>query len=266
MLNTTVASGVNHAAVNFSQGMGKARIVGNMFDDLTKQFQPGATDKDVADSDVLYNNLLKGFGMGEKAHGDAGVVQYQQLEQKLVDETGSALQDNAAPVQAARAAYETAVNSAAQQKISVVVAAGNEGFVREEMTMGHAMAPVTLPDDFFANPLSAPGVITVGATGDTEKPAGTPEAIAYYSNPSSDVAVYADGTIGKAEGTSFSAPRVAAVTAALHRLMPDASNSQVESYLADNLTHNLAGPNGAVKVLDSAKVGSLMSHSDYLIA
>lgn len=115
-----------------------------------------------------------------------------------------------------------AVNKAISAGVTVVAAAGNE----------------LVNNDFFpsypAN-YSTPGVISVGATNDTDR-------LAFFSNYGpSTVDVMAPGTdiVGAGveggwligEGTSFSAPMVAGVVALIKSTVPDASPAFIEDLL-----------------------------------
>ena len=86
------------------------------------------------------------------------------------------------------------------------------------------------------------------AVGGTEK-AGGAERVGHYTNYDQGIDFFADGEARVDPehpdrllnyGTSFAAPRIAATLSAAHRAYPDWSNSQVEDFVAQQLSGRLA--------------------------
>ena len=146
------------------------------------------------------------------------------------------------------ARWDDAVEGFEKNNNSVVISAGNEGTVEEDLESSIGNRQLRLPTDFETNVLENDLVTSVGAVD------GRGTTRSAYSSESSGVDIYANGslTLGEdfeASGTSFSSPRVGVTMAELHRLYPDMTSQQVESLMLSNLTENGRNGDSSIKVL-----------------
>lgn len=143
--------------------------------------------------------------------------------------------DGSPEIKASKARYDKAVQGFEQGGNSLVVSAGNDGRVPDQLAkLAHGQR-IALPADFEDNVLSNPQVTLVGALDGNN--------VAVYSSRDRQVDVYAQGTIlGDAQGTSFASPRVAATMARLHQQNPKMTSAQVEQLMKQKLTSPLLQP------------------------
>ena len=208
--------------VNQSQGMSESLV-------LT---QLTAVAREVPE----FKDLLKEqVGLPAEASG-------QELVQALVDTIGDVNQ-NSPIVQQARQRYLAVSQQLADQGISHVLAAGNEGETEDAL----AASGVETGPNFFRNILANDNTTVVGAV---DARGGNPyfnaDAGAEISAFGVDAPVLtADGDQQVVSGTSFAAPLVAAADARLAVLFPNLTARQREGMMAASATP-VAGQPGEV--------------------
>lgn len=230
-LNGLTEAGLKGTALNLSRGSGKAQIMDDLYERLRLGWDSTAHPQSVQVGERRVRKLAPALGVDAEAvladKGDAR-ARLQKSLLGLIDE-GTADEK----VVIARSAYDKAVNDFEANGNSVVVAAANSGKVLR--TMERDAPGVTVAPDFFKNVLANDQVTTVGAT----RMSGTSKSIADYTNPDPGIDIYANGTYGDSEGTSFATPRVASVMAELHRRNPNASSAEVEAMMKQQLAGTL---------------------------
>ena len=260
VLDDALAGGVNHSAVNFSQGVSKSGTVEKLYNKLMYASVLDDHPESYVPSTPFYRNLAAAFQLPGDAAGNPTREQFSRFKQKLIDEVSASL--DSPDVAAAQARFAESVKKLAATDTTVVVSGGNEGSLLRDMA-GPENTELRLPADFFHNKLAADLVIEVGMTGDLKQP-DAPESVSSISSPDPSINVWANGVISGSWGTSFAAPRVAAAAAELHGRSPEASDEQVQPMIIHGLTHPLAAGNKTVPVLDPTRVTSLMNHGDFL--
>ena len=249
---------VTGSAVNFSQGVSPANLMETIHRQLNPQLAEGETLTPEREAYIenLRNNLGTAFSFaGEDLVSEDAEVQAaarQQLYQGLADTFGQALQSE--DVRSAQADFSQAVDDFEANGNSVVISAGNWGQHAEIFSSFAGDAPINFPENFTDNVLQADAATMVGATQWLNS--GT-ERVAPYSNPGE---IYAAGGVAlgepgvaSASGTSFAAPRIAAIMAELHQQHPNLSSAEIEEMVRRDYTHELQTPNGVIQVLDYEK-------------
>jgi hypothetical protein len=248
-------SGMHDGAINISAGQSEARIVDNEYSRLASAWDPNVRPQVRERARCELHRFSTGFGLDERKV--VAGPERARLQQKLVDEVHRAIRTSLA-VMLARADYADAVRELAEQRVTVVVPADNQGELLHDMQLDSGRMPV-VADNFYDNPLSGTYVITVGAVGPTpESPDRSDLSVSYYSSPTDQISIYALGTSGLEEGTSFAAPRVAAVAAELHKVLGQATNKEVADFIKTHLTRDLHYQSTVVRVLDAEKAGALL--------
>lgn len=173
----------------------------------------------------------------------ASMPQRALLQQQLVDLVEARLSQSAR-LKAALEDYRRAVVTFEEGGNSVVVSAGNDGYSLQHMARLAGGKEPRVPADWMTNLLLLPETTNVGA------------ADAEYSSPSPLLDVVAPGRAANcfSLGTSFAAPRVAAVLAELHRRNPQLTSQEVEDRLIREFTDSGAR-------LDLDKIRSWMKGS-----
>ena len=251
-------AGSHHGAVSFSVGDSKARIFEQDYAQLSLAWDWRAHPQLREQSQRLLGRYAAALGldMQKLQASDPGVLgpERARLQQGLLAQIDAAV-DHSARLKTARADYARCVDELEGQRVSVVVAADNQGELLQKMTADANGRPPQVSADFFENPLSNARTVTVGAVGSLRDGRGdlpgVRAPVAYYSSPSRQVSVYANGVTGDEDGTSFATPRVAAVLAELHRTRPQASNRQVTAEMLDRLCQDRA--------LDASRAASFLS-------
>ena len=134
------------------------------------------------------------------------------------------LYDSSPDIQKSRQLYQSTLDQLTQRKIVVVVAAGNEGELQEQLQRQGVKPGPTFFENLFSSPQQT---INVGAVDAHHK-------LWNESNPGADVLALGVGvpiTIGKKtsghDGTSFAAPQVADLIDQMKALNPSLSRSQI---------------------------------------
>ncbi len=246
-------SGVENSVVNFSLGSSKASQSLSIYDDaMNAIYRPSSDGGGIAASlsslptEQSARNYATAFGIDlERMRGDDDALRQAEtvkLQQGIIDHVSSTF-DNSPRIADSAERWDNAVETFEARNNSVVIAAGNEGEIEGVMTRENGGSQLRVPADFETNILENELVTSVGATEDNGN------CRAAYASNSSGVDIYANGTVGESEGTSFAAPRVAVTMAKLHRLHPDKSSAQIEQMMTQNLTEQGCEANSGVPVL-----------------
>ncbi len=165
----------------------------------------------------------------------------QQFVQALANRVRN-VEQNSPRVRAEKERYQALSEEAADRGINHVVAAGNNG---EEATALRRLG-VEVPPDYFTSVLENEHTTSVGAlnrngTGPTSFSAPNAEIAARGQ----DVLTTADGKVDHVNGTSFSAPQVAARMALMRRQNPYLSAQETEDILKDTASPVAGDPSQA---------------------
>jgi plasmid stability protein len=203
--------------INESRGTTKARLVGALWQAREARAKVPAEQRQGRPA-----TLAQELGLPRKA-SDKQVL---QALTKRVDEV-MAKSDT---IRAAQERHAKVSQELEKRDILHVVSTGNEG---NKMPLELDKLGVRYGEDFTRSVLNTDKTINVGAS-----TGGTPDKIAPFSNGGSHVSLVMDGTgidVGPGEepvdGTSFSAPQVAAVVAGMRRLDPTLTNNEVRDIL-----------------------------------
>lgn len=274
-LERQTKAGTTNSAANFSLGMSKASYASELYNKGIQSIgqsedKPGAASSAAAflgGGGKTLKNYATAFDLDLKKLESTDPKVYeperQKLQQALINNVSDTFDNNPA-LKKSKQRWDSAVNGFEAKNNSVVVSAGNEGDYAEMLESGNGGRKLNPPKDFEANLLQNDTVTSVGAT--QVSPAGK-EGRASYSSVSDGVDVYANGTLKQQpgqqfpiEGTSFSAPRVAATMAQLHKDNPNLSSAQVENLMKQSLTNPMnVGNGGSIQVLDHAKTKAYLS-------
>jgi hypothetical protein len=218
-------AGTNHSAVNISMGSSKASLSTDRIQQAADAF---AASHQTGHLNALASNYAKAFNVDtDKLMGDdkkASAKEWAKLDQGIINRVNSGL-NGSSEVKQAKGNYDEAVQSMDPLKNSVVVAGEESGQVQGLARAEH----LQLPKDFYDNALSDKDNITVSAAGSQKHPHSTNASA--YVNRSSNTAVFADGQQDGYQGTSFAAPRVAAMAATLQKQHPEMSNAEVRQQI-----------------------------------
>lgn len=147
----------------------------------------------------------------------------REFTQSMVDKLEN-LYDSSPDIQKSRQLYQSTLDQLTQRKIVVVVAAGNEGELQEQLQRQGVKPGPTFFENLFSSPQQT---INVGAV-------DAHHQLWNESNPGADVLALGVGvpiTVGKKtsahDGTSFAAPQVADLIDQMKALNPALSRSQI---------------------------------------
>lgn len=270
MVDSASASGAKNSVLNLSMGGSVAQTTGNLYVLASGAWDPKETQK-VRDGCLpVAKNLAQAYDLSiaKLTSSDPKISgpERARLQAALAGNISGSLAKDA-EVTKAEKTFATAVGRFESQKNSVVISSGNEGDIQEQMQKdAHGYQAKGLPKDFETNYLDTPNATMVGATRWFKTSAGPQERVAAYSNVNSGVDIYASGSLdlkkdGKGAdtfGTSFAAPRVAAMMASLHKANPNMSSAQIEHLMKTKFTHQLQNGNSSVAVLDFHKYSDFM--------
>lgn len=269
-LRELTRSGASNSVVNFSLGASKARCVQKLYSDATLCLQKNLpfNHPGVPDSYAMLSNIATAgnLSMEKLVSSDPKIrnAERGRLSQFLIDQVSTGY-DNDHTLKASQKRYDRAVQSFEARSNSVVVSAGNHGSILEQLSKMNGGYALKAPDDFSRNLLENNAVTSVGATETTPwKSSGVQRA--GYSSKSAGVDVYAAGGLGlydnsgqEVQGTSFAAPRVAAMMAELHRRNPGASSAQIERLLQQLLTQSAQDGESTLRVLDDQSTSEFLA-------
>ena len=249
-------SGVKNCALNVSMGTSLASSVQNM---LEGRMGP---DAKFMGQGYQSSRFCQAFGLDverfrspDPAIAGAETSKLIAHAMALVESTSQAPE-----LLACKSRYDKAVTGFEQNQNSLVVGASNEGDFKDYLALRtQGQTPPPIPAGYAANDLAHPLATVVGATTGS----GPQEKVADYSSDYAGVNFYALGETPDAqEGTSFAAPRVAALMAQLRVEHPGASSAQLRNILSSSLGKQLPDYQGH----QPAPVLDLLAAQEYLIA
>jgi subtilase family protein len=269
VVRNATASGAENSVLNLSMGGSKAGISSDLYSHAAHAWSENGTPESREYGATVAGNYAKAYGLDldrlQSTDPKVAEPERAKLQQHLINHVDHTV-ENSGRMKSARQDWSTEVRRFESGRNSVVISAGNHGDESDQMMKDAGSSPVMAPPDYQKNFLEIPEVTSVGATRWLDGENGPKETAARYSSRSDDVDIYASGSVDydgdqKADdwGTSFSAPRVGATMAELHRRNPNMSSSQVENLMRNQLTHNLNTGSGDLQVLDYQK------SSDFLV-
>lgn len=259
VLNADARAGVSNSVTNLSLGSGPANVAQSVYREARQGWGPAPTPPALNDipelqemhrqdrasyerSKQTMTNLANAWGIDPKVLSDPDPAVHgparQRFQQHLLDAAQASSESPS--VQAAQKNYQRAETAYTANNNSVVVSAGNWGSLLDDMRADNGNRELKVDPDFHRNVLVGDNSISVGAL-DLDPKTGAPR-VAPYSNRDSEVDVYAYGTVPGANGTSFAAPRVAAVAQALRLQNPNASQETIRREVLRVFTTQ--GPDG----------------------
>lgn len=251
--------GVKNSALNLSQGGSKASTVDHFYSSMRRAWAPEDERSHSGEylnrkGKGLLTNFAKANGLDEAKLLSKDPKVYGPERAKLQEALINQVQDTvngSKEVKKAQSDYDTAVKAFESRNNSVVVAGENDGNLvgTFRKDLGGHKAGLTVNKNFFDNPLANDQTTIVGALNDQ----GTK---ASYSTRSSLPEIYANGRVDTdqwgsyTEGTSFSAPRVAALMARIHEKNPHLTSQQVEDQVIQTMTKPQGEGKKQIRVLD----------------
>ncbi len=268
-LNKVRETGLHDSAINVSMGTHPQNIALALYERVrsapTQPAPPPPPESgftDYANKEYQFaQNVMGAYGIDQsKLNSTDSKVsgpERLRLQQGLLDaaQRGGKTDE----VQQAKKEYGQAVRAVESRNNSVVVSAGNQEQVLDQLAADAGGRRVKAEANSNHNVLVNSDVTTVGATRWNTK---GQERLAEYSTRDPEVDIYASGSVGNGEnqnrantmGTSFSAPRVAAMMASLHGTRPGTPSRAAENLMRNRLTH----PLGQEQVLDFGKAEEYM--------
>lgn len=241
IMRDSANGGVSQTVTNFSWGNASADTVNNVYQRLRSGWTPpreGEGPEQITQRVIggqVLDNLARAFDVSledlKSQESQVSGPARQELQQHLIDRVEQAnrheLLDERLEV------FRSLVDSYEANHNSLVVAAGNQGQLLELMEADNGGRPLYTGPDFFTSVLAVPNATVVGALG--QQVDGT-VGIADYSSSSPAIDVNAWGRLDhSSQGTSFAAPRVAAVMQQLHIQHPTATSAEVEQMMIERL-------------------------------
>lgn len=233
-LNRQTQDGTTQAVTNFSLGSGPSVATANLYNRARLAWTPPGPNEAPADhpdravAPQLMRNLATALDVKPEdltsANPAVSGPARTQFQQRLVDFTTQS--GNSQTVQRFHQGYAETVRKYEALGNSVVVSAGNEGELLQQMQADNGGNAIKAPAGFLYRPLTTPETTSVGAMGFT---ADMRPRVAPFSTGGSNVPVIAYGrAVDGQPGTSFAAPRVGAVMQQIHRQNPGMSSAEVE--------------------------------------
>lgn len=213
-----------NSVVNLSQGHGQSNLVDLELSMLTVADPDNAEEQKQAKDQRKRMALALGLDAAKFSsdNKEERVQVWPDVLQALLDRAAATDQDGR--VRLAKAAYDESVKTLTSWGNSVVVSAGNEqqlpSVLEENFAHGRDFR---FHQNFLNNDLINSDTIAVGALHEGE--------VAEYSSRIPSVHIYACGDLGEHSGTSFAAPRVSAVLAALQGADPGLDGKSAERLL-----------------------------------
>lgn len=240
-LDNLSTRGASSSVANFSQGLSKAGLTRNLAMEVLPALSgsPDLSPEVRQRGQTVLANMAKAFGLDEQrlVSPDPAVHQPERakLVQNLVGHVNQGVDSNPAAI-AARSRYDSSVAKFEGNKNSLVISAGNDGNIAQDLQGFSGGTPLHFPVDFSRNVLENEAVTSVGAI--ESGPNGVQRAS--YTSRSNGIDLYAQGAVetqgASVQGTSFAAPRVAGTLAEIHRRNPNFSSAQAETMLRQQMT------------------------------
>ena len=237
-------SGAANSVLNLSSGTSKSQV-SNILYCMASPAWSSADAQAQQNGLVALENYAQLFGLDKEKLlsplPEVSQPERRALQNRLIGTVDQAW--SADPrIAAAQHGFSQAVVDFEAGRNSVVLAAGNEGFIKL-LLEADGLGELALPADFERNVLDSPEVTLVGASIVLDGA----EVPARYTSGDQEIDVYASGdkVLGRefddsaglnGAGTSTAAPRVGAVMAALHRAHPTLGSRQIEALLSAQLT------------------------------
>ncbi len=266
VLNQDVRAGVTNSVTNLSYGAGSAVSAQGIYRMAREGWGPpppapppgmdpslpNSPQTRFENSRNMMTNLASAWGIDPAALSSADPAVHgparQRFQQNLLEQAETSTQDPS--VQGALRNYQRAEQAYTGANNTVVVSAGNWGGLLNEMRQDNGNRPLQVGEKFNSNLLVGANTISVGAL-DINPQTGAPR-VAAYSNTDSRVDLYAYGDIKGAQGTSYAAPRVAAVAQAVRMEMPNASATEVRQRVMQIFTTQGPGATGATQTQEQS--------------
>lgn len=251
--------GYRYSTANISQGTDEAGIADRTFREATLALR---TDKPNLKSlgEKRARNYARLFDLDAdkilSQDSEISGPERQKLQQAIIERVHK-VATTSEKIATAKARWEGVVDAFESDHNSVVVAAGNSARVDDSMVAENGGHELNFPETFFNNVVAVDNVTTVGAiTPVTLEGRDHPiEIVATYTSPGQGVDILANGDVfypgGRAQGTSFAAPKASAVTTDVHCDYPEFTSEQVEAYIADNLSRDLKPYGKGLTVLNT---------------
>lgn len=238
-LKAWLDQGAHHSAINLSRGCGQAQVAEAIYQHVSPAFGFDPVAQIKSRQKLAKMAPALGTSLEELVSPDRQVAREARLkfQQNLVDLIDQTSRQSELLAQT-QAEYDAVVESLAEQKVSVVVAAANSGKVLDEMARDADGQRVQVSPNFWNNRLASPKTVAVGGTSGAR--------VADYTNYDSGIDFYADGDARVNPdhpdqlvnyGTSFATPRVASLLAGVHKKNPDWSNAQAQAFVRQNLSN-----------------------------
>lgn len=250
--------GLHDSAVNVSFGTQPQHIAKQLYDRVRTALDQqslaslgfGTFGSNPASQGELQfaHNVLRAYGIDQtkiqSSDPNVSGPERQRLQQSLLDAAQAGRQSP--EVEAARATYGQAVRNLEANNNSVVVSAGNQEQVLDRFAADAGGRRVQAAANSNHNVLVNSDVTAAGATRWFNS---GQERLAGYSNRDPEVDIYASGSVGTGVnqnaannwGTSYAAPRVAAMMASLHGTRPGTPSHAVQNLMVNRLTHEVQG-------------------------
>ncbi len=237
-LDKDTKAGVKGAVSNFSLSSGSSAETSYLYDHIhfgwtpPQPGEPPGTDLKRHIGKGMVENLARAWNIDVKDLTSEDRAVYgparAKFQQNLIDRIHQAGQSE--DLKKVHQAYSKVVEDYEARGNSVVISAGNDGDLLGQMKIDNGGRDLKFPQGFEKNTLATPETTVVGASAVSGfDPKGKPiYEVAPYSNREG-VSMYASGYGATGEGTSFAAPRVAAVMARLQRENPRLTSSQIEN-------------------------------------
>lgn len=246
-LTQLAAAGIKHSVINLSMGDGQMSDANRWLNRVLPVDSTKSEEVNEAEGKAQRVKYALALGIDPSLFDaeDESVRESVRAEfvQKLLDR--SELVEKSPAYLAAKEEYDLVVNLLSMRNNSIVVAAGNEQTLPDFLVdLGRSQTPPQIPENFLVNSLANQNTLVVGALDG--------ESVAEYSSRFPSVKVYADGKLGDIDGTSFAAPRVAAMLADLYGSQP-AARSQTEGKFFESYCYTI---NGESRLnVEAAKLG-----------
>ncbi len=275
-LENLSSRGVTNSVVNFSQASSKAQLTRTLYEEVRPAFGDGRNVNPEARqrSQTVLTNMVGAFGLDQRRLTDPKPEIHQperaRLVQGLIDQVSNRV-DTSPVLSSARGRYDDSIAKFEGNRNSIVLSAGNDGSVGQQLQDFNGGIPLNLPADFSRNILENDAVTTVGATDSGIRPNGTiGTRQASYSSQSNGVDIYANGNLQAGgpfsqtiQGTSFAAPRVAAVMADIHRQNPQYTSTQAENALRQQMKYSLTTGGQSVPVLHEPPTSQYLASNTF---